>query len=727
MNVVNTDIEPQNQIAGLPIERIRLKVDGMTCAGCVGRVQRTLNDLEGVTEAAVNLATGQAYADIGTGVLSPTRLAQAVTDAGYNATVLDSDVGYVEPESVSWRERALLLISIALTLPFIFQMTTNWLGSAAMMPHWLQFLLATPVQFVAGWRFYGGAYHALKAKTGNMDQLVALGTSAAYGYSIYLALTASGVHLYVEASATVITLVLLGKWLEERAKRGAAEAIRALVAETPDTANLLVGGQEETVPLSEIQAGDHVAVRPGERIPVDGTVISGESENDESLITGESLLIHKGPDDPVTAGAINVGGHLVVVTNAVGAETVLSRIIRLVDGAQSARAPMQQLVDRVAAVFVPAVIIIGILTFSAWLFFERDMAAALLPAVAVLVIACPCALGLATPAAIMVGTGVAAKHGILIRDPEALERCRDIDVVVLDKTGTLTEGKPQVATIDGDANSVLRLAASALSLSEHPLALAIVREARMRGIDIETVRDFQNQPGRGVVATLDGKALLVGNAQHVGSQMGPDLGTSVYVVYGGDLIGRIELADQVRQTSAAAIGILKSLKIEVIMLSGDNEAAAHNIAGQIGIERVIAGVAPDGKAGIITQLKADGFRVAMVGDGINDAPALAAADVSIAMGSGSDVAMETAGITLMRSDPLMIADAIDISRATARRVRQNLFWAFAYNTVAIPVAAAGFLSPAVAGAAMALSSVSVVGNALLLNFWRPSLSTGEKK
>jgi Cu+-exporting ATPase len=725
MNIVNTEIEPQDPLVGLPIERIRLKVDGMTCASCVGRVQRTLDGLEGVSGAAVNLATGQAYADIGSGELSPTLLAQAVTDAGFTATVLDSDVGYVEPEGATWRQKALLLMSIALTLPFIIQMAANWLGVAVMMPHWLQFLLATPVQFIVGWRFYRGAYHALKAKTGTMDLLVALGTSAAYGYSIYLALTANGAHLYVEASATVITLVLLGKWLEERAKRGAADAIRSLVAETPDTANLLIDGQEKTVPLSEIEVGNHVAVRPGERIPVDGIVISGESENDESLITGESRLVRKGPDDPVTAGAINVGGYLVVVTNAVGAETVLSRIIRLVDGAQSARAPIQQVVDRVAAIFVPAVVIVGILTFSTWLFLGSDIAGALLPAVAVLVIACPCALGLATPAAIMVGTGVAAKHGILIRDPEALERCRDIDVVVLDKTGTLTEGKPQVAAIHGDAQLVLRLAASALSLSEHPLALAIVGEAAVREIKIEPVRDFQNQPGRGVVAQLDGKALLVGNARHVGSPEGVNVGTSVYVAYDGGLIGHIELADQVRPTSAAAIRILKNLKLDVIMLSGDNEVAAQKIAAQIGIERVIAGVAPDGKAGVITKLKTDGYRVAMVGDGINDAPALAAADVSIAMGSGSDVAMETAGITLMRSDPLMIADAIDISRATARRVRQNLFWAFAYNTVAIPVAAAGFLSPAVAGAAMALSSVSVVGNALLLNTWRASLSKGE--
>ncbi len=721
MNVIDpaiTAVESE-QDKHLPMERVRLRIGGMTCAGCASRVHRALDDLPAVVTSSVNLATGQAYADVKAGQLTPAAVAKAVSVAGYEAEVLQADTTIDLDKPKAWRQTAFLVAAIFLTAPLIAQMILSWLGFDWKLSHGVQFALATPVQFIMGWRFYRAAYHALKARAGNMDQLVVLGTSAAYGYSLYLTLFTNSTHLYVEASATVITLVLLGKWLEERAKRSAGSAIRALVAETPETANLIIDGVETTVPLSQLVMGDHVTVRPGERIPVDGRVMSGESDNDESLITGESRLISKQAGDPVTAGAINVGGFLTIETLAVGTETVLARIIRLVDGAQSAQAPIQKLVDRIAAVFVPIVILIALATFAIWYLLTGMAIDALLPAVAVLVIACPCALGLATPAAIMVGTGVAARHGILIRDPEALERCREVDIVVMDKTGTLTMGKPQVTGVEGD---ILQIAASALQPSEHPLAKAIIVMAKKQGLELSSVADFQNQPGRGIQATVSGRSILVGNANFVGASAKSTSGTEVYVAADKQVLGHIKLSDQVRPTAEKAVSVLRQLGIETVMLSGDNESAAKQIADQIGIDRVEAGVAPAGKAAFIAKLKAEGHIVAMVGDGVNDAPALAVADVSIAMGSGSDVAMETAAITLMRSDPLMVADAIDISRATSRRVRQNLFWAFAYNVVAIPVAAAGLLSPALAGAAMALSSVSVVANALLLRNWRATLS-----
>ncbi len=608
----------------------------------------------------------------------------------------------------------------------------------------LQMALATPVQFVLGARFYGRAWKGLRAGTGNMDLLVALGTSAAFGLSVALMIWPQygDGHLYFEAAAVIITLVLLGKWLEKRAKGSAAAAIRALMSQRPDHARLITDGVEREAPLADVAVGDLLRVRPGERIAVDGEVAEGTGEVDESLLTGEARPVPKVPGEPVTAGAINLNGVLTYKATAVGADTVLSRIIRLVDGAQATRAPVEKLVDRVAAIFVPVVIAIAAVTFLIWWLAMGDLDGGVAAAITVLVIACPCALGLATPAAVMVGTGVAARHGILIRDAEALERARAMDMVLLDKTGTLTEGKPriqQLQAVVGDEADLLALAAAALADSEHPLAKAVRQRAgdtcaSEKDVHLASAQDFTNHPGKGVQATIGGRLVVAGNADLLadydvaaadieGIRLADWAGLSLIHVAEVSpstiYLGCLGAADAPRAGAAAAVARLQGQGIATIMLSGDNQAAAQGVADQVGITQVIAGVRPDGKAGQVMALRNQGHVVAMVGDGINDAPALAAADIGIAMGGGAHVAMEAAGITLMRDEPGLIVDAIDISRATARRIRQNLFWAFVYNLVALPVAALGLLNPAVAGAAMAFSSVSVISNALLLRRWRP--------
>jgi P-type Cu+ transporter len=724
----------------VPDETVELAVNGMTCAACAGRIEAVLGRLPGVGQASVNLATERATVTASAGAVAAADLIAAIRKAGYGATIVtggDEELDREEAERAADSRRQLLRLALAaaLTAPLIGQMLLDLAGWHVMLPPLLQLLLATPVQFWMGGRFYVGAWKSLKGGAGNMDVLVVLGTSAAYFLSAWNVLDGRGDHqtLYFEGAAVVITLVLLGKWLEARAKRSAAGAIRALMGLRPATARVERHGDIVEVPVGSVAVGDVVVVRPGERIPVDGVVIEGLSQVDESLITGESLPVAKTPGDGSVAGAVNGEGLLRVRATRVGADSTISRIIRMVQGAQASKAPVQKLVDRISAVFVPVVVAIALLAFLGWWLVGGSLSTAFVAAVSVLVIACPCALGLATPTGIMVGTGVAARHGILIKDADALERAHHTTVVVFDKTGTLTEGRPAVVALqaaDGDEAGLLRLAASAQAGSEHPLARAVL--ARAEGVALAPASDFRSLPGRGLAATIEGRPVLVGSRRLIEEQ-GLDLGllaaaaeaeeakgrTLMWLAEAGRLGGFIAVADPVRPSAAGAVAALKAMGIETVMLTGDNARAARAVADAVGIDRVVAEVLPEDKAAEVGRLKGEGRVVAMVGDGINDAPALAAADIGIAMGTGTDVAMQAAGITLVRGDPALLPAALSVSRATYAKIRQNLFWAFAYNVVAIPAAAAGLLTPVIAGAAMAMSSVSVVSNSLLLRRWRP--------
>ena len=724
---------------GVAEQTINLNLVGMTCASCVGRVEKALAKLPGVLSATVNLATERAAVLVVTGAVSAEALIEAVKRAGYDASIVEG----ARTGRTQFTNPALpVIVAALLSFPLVVPMLASAFGTHWMLPGWLQFLLATPVQFILGARFYRAGWKALRAKTGNMDLLVALGTSAAYGLSVYQWLTAPAdamVHLYFEASAVVITLVLLGKWLEVRAKRQTTDAIRALNALKPERATLRKEGADLEVALSAVQVNDIVVVKPGERIAVDGEIIEGESHVDESLITGESLPLAKRVGEHVTGGAVNGEGLLLVRTLNVGAESTLSRIVRLVESAQAEKAPIQRLVDRVSALFVPVVLMLALLTLLGWGLFTGNWQTGILNAVAVLVIACPCALGLATPTAIMVGTGAAARHGILIKDAVALEIAHRINVVAFDKTGTLTIGRPQlsdaVAAV-GNRASLIGLAAAIQRGSEHPLAHAVLNAAAAESIDVPAASKVAAIPGRGVMASVDGERVAIGStryARELIAELPPLLlaeadrlqtaGRTVsWLLRLGavpQVIGVLAFGDSVKPTAKAAIDRLHALGIRCVMLSGDNVGSATAVAQQLGIDEVRADVLPADKARIIGELKANGSVVGMVGDGINDAPALAAADVGIAMSTGTDVAMHAAAITLMRGDPALVADAIDISRRTYAKIRQNLFWAFVYNVVGIPAAAFGLLNPMIAGAAMALSSVSVVSNALLLKRWRP--------
>jgi P-type Cu+ transporter len=730
-----------------------LAITGMTCATCAGRVEKALAAVPGVARADVNLATEHAFVEGVAGILRPADLISAVRRAGYDAQLLTGDAAK-DREIAAADERRMraetvrLAITVVLSAPLLAPM------AGAMLPGWMQFALATPVQFLIGGRFYSGAWKALRAGVGNMDLLVALGTSAAYLYSAYLWLARPpGTHLYFESAAVVIALVTVGKWLETRAKRSTAGQLKALMALRPARARIEREGEEIEVPADAVAVGDIVVVRPGEKLPVDGTVIAGASEVDESLLTGESLSVAKTSGDRVTGGSINGSGLLRIETTAIGDQSVLARIIALVEGAQAKKAPVQKLVDRVASVFVPIVLLVALAAFLGWWLVAGNFAAGLIAAVSVLVIACPCALGLATPTALVVGTGVAAKAGILIRDPEALEHAHRLDTIVLDKTGTMTEGKPAVIEVKARGLTeaeLIALAAAAESGSEHPLAHAVLARARALSIAwsavapaaqelrLASVDEFQSHPGRGLTARVGGRRIAIGNRllmQECGVATGEaeaeqwarrseSEGRTVLWVGALDpqptWIGSIAVADPVKPTAAAAVRALHDSGIDTVLLTGDNERTAAAVAAQLGIRRVRAGVLPQEKAAEIERLRAEGREVGMVGDGVNDAPALAAADIGIAMGSGADVALQTAGVTLMRSDPRLVADAIAVSRATYRKVRQGLFWAFIYNIIGMPAAALGLLSPVIAGAAMALSSISVVSNALLLRRWRPA-------
>ena len=729
----------------LAMSSVDLPITGMTCASCASRVEQSIGKLPGVVKVTVNLATEEATVELVSGTVTTGQIIEAVHKAGYEASLKvgpeQSVVTQGAGMSVSRRDAIHIIAAAFLTLPLVVPMLFEVTGGHFMLTAWVQFLLATPVQFYLGARFYRAGWNALMACTGNMDLLVALGTSAAYGLSLYQWASATSgamTHLYFEASAVVITLVLLGKWLEARAKRQTTEAIRALQSLRPEQARVRREGRDEDLPMASVHVGDLVVVRPGERVAVDGEVAEGASHVDESLITGESLPIAKQAGDHVTGGAVNGEGLLVVKTLAIGAESTLSRIIRMVESAQAGKAPIQRLVDRVSAVFVPVVLVAAALTFVGWWAMNGDWQQGLLNAVAVLVIACPCALGLATPTAIMAGTGVAARYGILIKDASALETAHRVGIVAFDKTGTLTEGKPTLVAslaVNGDRRELLALAGAIQRNSEHPLARAVTDAAKRGGIDVGDVQDAKALPGRGVQATVSGRTLAIVSTRHVVDLKIPVAATLtaqsealqqegrtvswLISVDSATILGLLAFGDTLKPSAKTAIERLHRMGVKTALISGDNHGSAQAVASALGIDEVHAELLPADKAKIIAELKFGGRLVAMVGDGINDAPALAAADIGIAMSTGTDVAMHAAGITLMHGDPALVADALDISRRTYGKIRQNLFWAFFYNVVGIPAAALGLLNPMIAGAAMAFSSVSVVANALLLKRWKP--------
>jgi len=721
-------------------------IGGMTCASCSARVERALKKVPGVQDATVNLATESARITFSPGEQMEARLRRAVRDAGYEPRTPEQ-MDAVDDAS-PWAGFAPVAIGLVLSAPLVLPMLGDLFGQHWMLPAWVQFMLATPVQFILGARFYKAGWHALLALTGNMDLLVAIGTTAGWALSMWLWLTAvpgSVPHLYFEGSAVVVTLVLLGKFLEARAKRQTTTAIRALHALRPDAAHLIGLDGEVDVPVAEVLVGDRIVVKPGERFPVDGTLLEGQTQVDESMLTGEPLPVPREPGEKLTGGSINGEGRVVLQVTAVGSETVLSRIIRLVEDAQAAKAPIQRLVDQVAAVFVPVVLVVALATLLTWLWWAgAPFEGAVIHAVAVLVIACPCALGLATPAAIMAGTGVAAKYGILIKDAQALELAHRVDVVAFDKTGTLTLGRPvltALVAVDGaNEAELLRAAASLQSGSEHPLAHAVVAAAKARGLAFDAPDNVRSVPGRGSEGEVGARSVLVGSLrwmEELGVAMGPlaaraaDLqqqGATVSAMAertteGVSLRALMAFGDEPKPGAQAALTVLRARGIKPVMISGDNRGAAEAMARRLGLRpedgEVMAEVLPGDKAAQVAKLKQGGHTVAMVGDGVNDAPALAAADVGLAMGNGTDVAMHAAGITLMRGDVGLVAAALDISDRTVAKIRQNLFWAFAYNVAGIPLAALGYLNPVVAGAAMALSSVSVMANALLLKRWRP--------
>ena len=720
-----------------------LDISGMTCAACAGRVERALRAVPGVTEASVNLATERARVH---GGATRDALVAAVTAAGYEARVAaDETAAPVATETDFWDGAGPVWIAAALSVPLVLPMIAGWFGAEWMLPAWVQWLLATPVQFVIGARFYKSGWKAARAGAGKMDLLVALGTSAAYGLSLWLWWRAGAdamPHLYFESAAVVITLVRLGKWLEVRAKRQTAQAIRALQALRPDTARVRgVDGTLRDTPVAKVRVGDVVSVRAGERIPVDAVVLEGASHVDESMLTGESLPVPKREGDRVTAGAIATDGVLLVRTIAIGADTMLSRIIRLVEDAQAAKPPIQQLVDRVSAIFVPAVLVAAVLTLAGWAITGAEWETAIVNAVAVLVIACPCALGLATPSAIMAGTGAGARRGILIADAQALERAQQVDFVVFDKTGTLTVGQPRVTAVEAapsvDADALLDQLAALQAENTHPLAHATRAYAVEQGRSITPAQSPEVLAGRGTRGIVNGASLQLGNARWM-DELGLDRSalqaradaleaqgnTVSWLAQSGEggvqLRGLIAFGDALKPGAKAAVAALQARGVRTALVTGDNAGAARTVAAALGIDEVAAQVLPQDKAARVTAWQQSGHVVAMVGDGINDAPALAAADVGIAMATGTDVAMQAAGITLMRGEPRLVSDALDLSRRTVAKIRQNLFWAFIYNVVGIPLAAFGLLSPTFAGAAMAFSSVSVVTNALMLRRWQVS-------
>ncbi|HNG36107.1 MAG TPA: heavy metal translocating P-type ATPase [Nitrosomonas sp.] len=724
-------------------QTLQLKIDGMTCAACSGRVESALNKLPGVT-ANVNQATEVAYITYTPGIVSLENLIEAVTDSGYHADKLNQanrDKENSRKQAIYQDDLRLFWFSAILTIPLMLQMLTMFSDDhSEWLPRWLQWLLATPVQFWIGFRFYKGAWYALKGGAANMDVLIVLGTSMAYLFSTVVTLYGLEQHVYFEASAAIITLVLLGKLMESRAKNKTSTAIEELIRLQPTIAHVQKeNGEILDLDINNLSVNDIFIVRPGESLPVDGIVIEGDSAINEAMLTGESLPVTKRVGDNVYAATINQQGLLKCRATGVGSETQLAEIIRLIERAQGSKAPIQRIADKIAGIFVPIVMGISLLTLSLTWWLEGEFVLALINAVSVLVIACPCALGLATPTAIMVGTGRSAQMGVLVKNAAALEHAEKIQVLVVDKTGTLTMGKPVVTNIipigKTDQTTLLQIAALIEQNSEHPLAKAILDQAIGINKLEQKITNFQAITGRGVKAEIDGIAYILGSPKFLG-EYGVEndhieikklqlegktlVGIAMQLDHRYQSLGYFAIADQLRETSKQAIQRIQAMGIEVIMLTGDNAATATTIAKQAGIMQYRAEVLPQDKAAVVSEIKSQGKYTGMIGDGINDAPALAAADVSFAIAAGSDVAIEAADITLMRNDLMSVADAIALSRATLRKIRQNLFFAFIYNVLGIPLAAVGMLNPVIAGAAMAMSSVSVVSNSLLLKRWNMS-------
>ncbi|MEG7379210.1 copper-exporting P-type ATPase CopA [Bacillus subtilis] len=727
-------------------EKAEFDIEGMTCAACANRIEKRLNKIEGVTNAPVNFALETVAVEYNPKEASVSELKEAVDKLGYKLKLKDDEHrdSAASKKKEERKQTARLIFSAVLSFPLLWTMVSHftftsfiWVPDIFLNP-WMQFALATPVQFLIGWPFYAGAYKALRNKSANMDVLVALGTTAAYAYSLYITIQSLGSHghtagLYYETSAILLTLILLGKLFETKAKGRSSDAIKKLMKLQAKTATVVRDGQEQIIPIDEVLVNDIVYVKPGERIPVDGEVIEGRSAVDESMITGESLPVDKNPGDSVTGATVNSNGFLKIKAVNVGKDTSLSHIIKIVEEAQGSKAPIQRLADQISGIFVPIVLGIAVLTFLIWYLWAApgDFAEAISKVIAVLVIACPCALGLATPTSIMAGSGRAAEFGILFKGGEHLEKTHRLDTIVLDKTGTVTNGKPRLTDAipfgHFEETELLQFTAAAETGSEHPLGEAIVAGVKGKGLEIPKLNSFEAKVGAGVLAKAGGKTILVGTRKLMESEqiehgdllaqmeeLEAEGKTVMLVSIDGEAAGLVAVADTIKDTSRAAVARLKALGLDVIMMTGDNRRTAEAIAKEAGITSVIAEVLPEQKAAEISRLQKEGRQTAMVGDGINDAPALATADIGMAIGTGTDIAMETADITLIRGDLNSIADAIRMSRLTMKNIKQNLFWALGYNSLGIPIAALGFLAPWIAGAAMAFSSVSVVLNALRL-------------
>ena len=718
-------------------EHAEFKITGMTCASCSSRIDRVVNKLDGVSQASVNLTTEKATVDFDSDKLTREEIIERIERLGFGAAVMTDDIDVdAEKDKETRALKRKLIISVILTTPLLITMLDHLFGislPSILINPWFQFALATPVQFYVGWQFYVGAFKRLRSFSANMDTLVVLGTSAAYFFSVYEGIMwqlghTQNPHLYFEASAVIITLILFGKYLEHRAKSQTSTAITKLLNMQAKEARVLREDEEVMIAVEDVEVGDLLIVKPGEKIPVDGIIVKGASAIDESMLTGESIPVEKSIDDEVVGATLNTNSTITMRTTKVGKDTALASIVKIVEDAQGVKAPIQRMADVISSYFVPIVIGIAIVTFLIWFFIvsDRNFEAALIPAIAVLIIACPCALGLATPTSIMVGTGLGAEHGILFKGGDHLEKTHSVDTIIFDKTGTITKGVPEVTDYIGDEKT-LQLLASAENDSEHPLAKAIVDYAHEENIQLIPTEQFEALSGLGIHAVVDGHELFVGTRKLMGEH-GIDIGdsdaqmaeleamgkTAMLVAVDGAHRGTIAVQDTVKDNAKEVIESLKSQDIEVIMLTGDNQRTAEYIAQSVGIDKVYAEVLPSEKADKVKLEMDKGRVVAMVGDGINDAPALAVSDIGIAIGTGTEVAIEAADITILGGDLSLISRAINLSEKTIRNIKQNLFWAFLYNTLGIPIAAIGLLAPWVAGAAMAFSSVSVVTNALRL-------------